>query len=360
VANKKNRAFERVNREMCWICEENNADSQEHSFKSSRIKALTKEIDSKDPFMTIGEDGRLYPIQGPNSAVVKFGKTICKNCNNSFSKKFDLAYDHLIRFVENDPEYFRDKKNFNWNEIYNNTEFNQVDLARYYIKNFGCRILDAGAEVPVELRTFLHTGEKCADFSLIFFKDYDFYDNQETFGGNKLLLPYAKHGISRDHENCVKYNSEGRLMLFAAVLQDGPVGVYFEWILPEVGEPGEACSSFQSEGFIVERTKLKNQKLWNDLYRFSEPPRIAKKLSSLAQEIEQLEREQEELDSKLYMSRKMEKIKLTAKNIVLAARRSQIQKRRREIEQDIERLHNLTGIDFQNLSRQAYSLLKKG
>lgn len=358
MANTKNRAFARVDRKVCWICEENNADSQEHSFKSSRIKALNKAINGKNPFMTIGKDGRLYPIQGPNSAIVKFGKTICKNCNNSFSKKFDLAYDHLINFVESDPGYFRDKKNFNWSEIYDCTEFDQVDLACYYIKNFGCRILDAGAEVPLELRTFLYTGEKCVDFSLILFKDYDFYDNQETFGGDKLLLPYAEHAILRDDENHVMYNNEGRLMLFASVLQDGPVGAYFEWNLTEDSELGETCFSFRSEGFIAERTKLKIQQLWNGLYRFLEPLRIAKKLSLLAQEIEQLERGQEELNEKFYKSRRMGKIKLTAKNIVLAARRSQIQKRQCEIEKDIERLRDLTGIDFRNLSRQAYSLSK--
>ena len=217
MARKKNRAFPRLDRKICWICEENDADSQEHSIKSSRIKSLTKAIDSKDPLMTIGKDGRLYPIQGPNSVVVKFGKTICKSCNNSFSKRFDLAYDHLINFVESNPDYFRDKEEFSWGEIYDGEEFDHIDLACYYIKNFGCRIVDAGGEVPVEVCNFLRTREECKEFSLVFFKDYNFYDSQETFGGNKLILPYAENAILRDKENKERVLKKIKLMTKNAI-----------------------------------------------------------------------------------------------------------------------------------------------
>lgn len=361
MARKKNRAFPRLDRKICWICEENDADSQEHSIKSSRIKSLTKAIDSKDPLMTIGKDGRLYPIQGPNSVVVKFGKTICKSCNNSFSKRFDLAYDHLINFVESNPDYFRDKEEFSWGEIYDGEEFDHIDLACYYIKNFGCRIVDAGGEVPFEVCNFLRTREECKEFSLVFFKDYNFYDSQETFGGNKLILPYAENAILRDKENKerVLYNDEGHLMCFAAVLQDGPVGAYFEWILPEAGGSGKTCFSFHSEGLIVERKELYVQQLWCGLYRFSEPLRIAKEISLLNQETEKLEIEHQELNEKFYETRGVKKIKLMTKNAIFAARRNRLQIKEREIEQSIQQLYDRTGIAYRELSRQARSLSKK-
>ena len=101
-----------------------------------------------------------------------FGKTICSYCNNQFSQPFDKAYDHFMDFILDDLEYFRNRREFAWDEIFAGTPFDQRHLARYYVKHFGCKMYDSGYEVPGDLRLYLHDLDMVQTFNLLLYKDY--------------------------------------------------------------------------------------------------------------------------------------------------------------------------------------------
>lgn len=268
MATKQN-PYTRKGREFCWICEENPADSQEHSIKASRIKYMAKDLLPGQNLLTPGKDGRTYPVRGKNSQVVKFGKTMCQKCNNERTKKFDQAYDRLIDFLIEDFDYFRNKRKFSWADIYSGYDFDQRHLQRYYLKNAGCRMIDAGVEyVPRELRDYLYNLEADPLFSLVLYKDYESADlfnkveelnslrdsNLEYKKPEPFMNPYANYGTANQVGDLFEPGDE--LYVFVSVLQDGPIGGLFRWESPQVRSYPLISFNHNDVAFIRDRAEF--------------------------------------------------------------------------------------------------------
>lgn len=153
---------------ICWWCG-NIADSGEHIFKKSDFKrAYGNPPYSKEfqPYIVNGPN-RKKVVQGPNSDAGKFLRNLCKNCNNSRSSKYDLAYD---KFIDDSKQYFHEIfktgeidliKIFgtNWKDEFGNT-------LRYYVKHICCRLSNEGIEVPTNLINYLDQKEELLDARL--------------------------------------------------------------------------------------------------------------------------------------------------------------------------------------------------
>lgn len=261
VKKKSNPAFPRRDREMCWICEERPADTQEHAFKSSRIKKIWK-AGGEQPLGTIGSDGRFYKMSGPNHGIFMFGKTICAYCNNQFSQPFDMAYDHFMDFILDDLEYFRNRREFHWDEVFAGTPYNQGDLARYYVKHFGCKMYDAGFEVPEDLRLYLHDPEMVHTFSLLLYKDYEHVQGRDPSHPEEWFAPFSSYlELVDDNEKRAG---------FVGCLQDGFIGVIFRWEDERIRIPEQWCFGFQPVTYMRDVSELPYQNLWDGLPRSSD------------------------------------------------------------------------------------------
>lgn len=261
VKKKSNPAFPRRDREMCWICEERPADTQEHAFKSSRIKKIWK-AGGEQPLGTIGSDGRFYKMSGPNHGIFMFGKTICAYCNNQFSQPFDMAYDHFMDFILDDLEYFRNRREFHWDEVFAGTSYNQGDLARYYVKHFGCKMYDAGFEVPEDLRLYLHDPEMVHTFSLLLYKDYEHVQGRDPSHPEEWFAPFSSYlELVDDNEKRAG---------FVGCLQDGFIGVIFRWEDERIRIPEQWCFGFQPVTYMRDVSELPYQNLWDGLPRSSD------------------------------------------------------------------------------------------
>jgi hypothetical protein len=141
----------------CWICNED-TDSGEHKIKRTD---LVRVFGEDEPFRSAGlrylkHDGSKAVLQGPNSKHVKFKRVLCSKCNNETTQPFDRAYDAFIQYVEGDRESILQKRQIDFSRIYGDTwEESQLQLFRYFAKAFGCRIADAGKEVPTDIKTLL-------------------------------------------------------------------------------------------------------------------------------------------------------------------------------------------------------------
>ncbi|PQM75226.1 hypothetical protein [Corynebacterium sp. J010B-136] len=271
MATKQN-PYTRRNRPLCWICEENPADSQEHSIKASRIKQMEETLQAGENLLTPGKDGRVYPIRGRNSQVVKFGKTMCQKCNNERTKEFDKAYDRFVEFLTENYDYFRDKRQFSWGDIYSGYSFDQRHLQRYYLKNAGCRMIDAGAEgVPQELRSYLFDFDAIPDFSLVLYKDFETADlfnkmgdlnsilgeNLETREPEPFLNPFANYATANQNGDAFKPGDD--LFFFCSVLQDGPIGGMFQWHDPHIRQYPLISFNLNDIAFIRDRSEFDEQ-----------------------------------------------------------------------------------------------------
>ncbi len=75
----------------CWICK-GPADSSEHKFKKTDLITLHGEGPYvKDKELLHLKDGVIRKIHGPNARIVKYEKSLCQRCNDTFSQPFDYA-----------------------------------------------------------------------------------------------------------------------------------------------------------------------------------------------------------------------------------------------------------------------------
>lgn len=136
----------------CWICG-NIADSCEHRIKKSDV---TK-VHGKGPYkekqsLVMIKDGREIPIQGPNSKALKYKKSLCRRCNDTRTQRYDDAYSAFIDHVEDNKEHILEKRMIKFIDVYGeNAESEQRFLYKYFIKSFGCRIVETGRKVPKHL-----------------------------------------------------------------------------------------------------------------------------------------------------------------------------------------------------------------
>ena len=207
-----------VSEPRCWWCGAV-ADSREHRVKASQLRKMFKTADHLVLSGAVGSRGTR--INGVGSKAVLFPKVLCATCNNASSKPFDEAYDHFVQKVQDDPEYFRARSEFNMSEIFPNDPDGGVKLARYYVKNISCRIAEAGFAVPQQLIDFMNGEPVMPNGVIVLYKDFSNYD-QFKRAGSDGHYPYANRMFSNEAH-------EGPLICLCAEVQDGPVGAIFWW-----------------------------------------------------------------------------------------------------------------------------------
>ncbi|MCB1604290.1 MAG: hypothetical protein KDI59_06570, partial [Xanthomonadales bacterium] len=95
-------------KELCWICNFNDANSNEHMFKKSDIKQHTGFSKISKMFRSINF-GRKFPIQGIKSKDFCFQTQICTHCNNSATQPYDRAWEILSAYLYDNFETLKSK-----------------------------------------------------------------------------------------------------------------------------------------------------------------------------------------------------------------------------------------------------------
>ena len=137
---------------LCWMCG-SPADSGEHRLKKADlVRAYGKGPYSGPSAPLHFRDGKSTPLQGPNSRVVKYSHSICQACNNAATQPYDRAYDVLLGWLRSNECDVLRKRLINFEEVYGSDfQSGQLDLFKYFVKSFGCRLVDAEQGVPQDL-----------------------------------------------------------------------------------------------------------------------------------------------------------------------------------------------------------------
>jgi len=137
---------------ICWICQAP-ADSAEHKIKKAdlvRTYGKGPYVGGSAPVHVRG--GKVTSVQGPGSTKLKYEPSLCQSCNTAGTQAYDRAYDRFITWLfENELAVLR-KRLINFEDVYGrNFEEGQLNLFRYFVKSFGCQLVDAGQPVPPDL-----------------------------------------------------------------------------------------------------------------------------------------------------------------------------------------------------------------
>lgn len=219
---------------VCWWCG-STADSLEHRHKRTDLLRLW---DGDEGPVWGGGNGETEAIRGPNSksSAIRFGRVLCQRCNNERSQPFDLAYDVLSDALVAHMDGWWFSPGISLETIYGDQwPPHAMNLARYYVKNFGCLMADQGIPPQQTMRDFLNGREAMDNVGLFLVKSESHYighrDYFRKLGENaSLFRPPDAVWISP---------SEGRITGYIGTTLVGYVGVLFQWL-----EDSGRCDSF--------------------------------------------------------------------------------------------------------------------
>jgi hypothetical protein len=101
-------------------------------------------------------ENRPRHVQGSNSARMKYDPVLCAKCNSSRSQPWDRAYDRFIDWVFENERRVLSQRFINLHQVFgDDTSLSCSALYKYFVKAFGCRLADAGFQVPEHLAELL-------------------------------------------------------------------------------------------------------------------------------------------------------------------------------------------------------------
>ena len=122
----------------CWICEVDDAVTDEHFIMRSAIeKVLGKISDGENVFFHYDEGKKNIPVRSYKNTRLTFNKILCRKCNEALSQPYDNEFLSFIERLKSSKNLIISRNR------YSLVNFNRVNLALYFIKIFGCLLEDS-------------------------------------------------------------------------------------------------------------------------------------------------------------------------------------------------------------------------
>jgi hypothetical protein len=141
----------------CWICGAP-ADSREHKFKKSDIVRRY----GAQPFKNVGGVFHCTPLReiknvpGPSAKTLTYEPVICSHCNNVVSQPWDKAYQQFESWLFNNSSVILQRRFILLEEVFGTDMFWEAPaLYKYFVKAFGCRLANAGQQIPGDIVALL-------------------------------------------------------------------------------------------------------------------------------------------------------------------------------------------------------------
>ena len=136
----------------CWICG-NVARTREHRSKSSDLRAIFGAPTQLDPLFFSTDERRNRKVGSLNASLLKFTTPICENCNSARTQRHDRAWQRLSETLRLLQPKITAGQVIRANRIFpydTRREMRNVHL--YFLKLFGCQILDG--KLPIDIEPF--------------------------------------------------------------------------------------------------------------------------------------------------------------------------------------------------------------
>lgn len=168
----------------CWICGES-ATTREHRTKRSDLRDVFGLPTQTEPLYFHNAKMKNRPIGSLNAKVLKSPSLICANCNNAHTQPHDRAWEQMSRFLRTRIQANALGAVVRANRIFKyDTAREMRNVHLYFVKIFGCHILEAA--IPIDVATFSNAilNEKACPYVYL------------KFGRDPLLNDNAMTGMS--------------------------------------------------------------------------------------------------------------------------------------------------------------------
>ncbi len=163
------------------------------------------------------------------------------------------AYDHFVGWTKANRERLRTMTHIDWSEVFSETNYDNRHLARYYVKNMCCRIVDGGADVPKQLVRFLDDLEAEPPLGVIIYRDYG--PDEETSDG-VLSDPFASRTSQASGD---LFDNTNEPNAFFTIVEDGFIGSLVGYYAPPHRPVSQECISRGTWSRIYE---AKRELMW--------------------------------------------------------------------------------------------------
>ena len=131
---------------ICWICNQNNANSGEHTIKKSDLNGLYLQVSQKEPIHKRRDGSIVKPIGSIKSSGFHYEKVICTECNNSKTQKFDRSWEVLSDYFRKNWSDIKQANRFCLSSVFPENELSEmVNVQLFFVKLFGCKLKESKA-----------------------------------------------------------------------------------------------------------------------------------------------------------------------------------------------------------------------
>lgn len=103
---------------------------------------------------------------------VQWGVNLCAPCNNAKSQPFDVAYDQFVGFLLANGDTLWRRTSLDWADVYGQAWGDgAANLARYFVKQFGCMMATQRLPVHGDAIAFLDGADRCPSLVLGLWRD---------------------------------------------------------------------------------------------------------------------------------------------------------------------------------------------
>jgi hypothetical protein len=134
----------------CWICG-NEGATGEHLIKSSDLKRQFKKVTQGCPLYFHTEMQRNIPVGSFRAKRLKSKALICNHCNSALTQPYDRAWEKLSQYLNENIQRISSKGIVNLSKIFpGDVKTSMLNVHLFFVKTFGCKVVESGAQLPVE------------------------------------------------------------------------------------------------------------------------------------------------------------------------------------------------------------------
>ncbi len=136
----------------CWICGDEGTTG-EHLVKASDLRRYFGSVSQKMPLFYHTSKHHNVRLGSTNADRLKSKALICNRCNSSLTQPYDRAWERFSAYLE---QRFAQSPNLGYVDLGRvfpaHSKRSAVDLQLYFVKLFGCRIVEES--VPIDTTSF--------------------------------------------------------------------------------------------------------------------------------------------------------------------------------------------------------------
>jgi hypothetical protein len=139
---------------VCWICRTRPADTSEHRFKASDVRAKAPRLSQVKPVF-LQREGKATNnrVGSAKSKSLTFAPSICADCNNRLTQPYDLAWQQLSGYLQTNWPAIVRRGRFDLSKAFpGGTRKAALDVHLYFVKLFGCKL--NADNVPIDIAPF--------------------------------------------------------------------------------------------------------------------------------------------------------------------------------------------------------------